>query len=78
MLFTCAGTLQRVQAAQQERAEEVHFSRAAWLDTLKGPNEDAAIARGVPSSLLANDSAGVPRSSLAALLTRSGSRFGSI
>ena len=76
-LVPCAGTLQRVQEAQRERAGEVHFSRAAWLDTLAGSDEGTAAAERLPSSDLAGCSAGAPRSSLAALLRR-GALLGSV
>ena len=37
-----AGALQAMQAAEQARVEEVHFSRGAWLDMLRRP--DASLA----------------------------------
>ena len=39
-----AGALQRMQAAQQAREEEVHFSRDAWLDLLRKPGSSLAAA----------------------------------
>ena len=39
-----AGALQRMQAAQQAREEEVHFSRDAWLHLLQKPGTTLANA----------------------------------
>jgi hypothetical protein len=57
-----------VQAIAQERAEEVHFSRGAWVDALRA-GDGARPAGGVPSAPPSLRGP-VPRGSLAALLRR--------
>ena len=47
MLWTCAGILGEMQAVQQARAEEVHFSAPVWLKLLDSspPQNDSGRLR---------------------------------